>query len=234
MSTSSSSHADLGDFSGAAPLFPLPGAALLPHVSQPLHIFEERYRVMTADALAGSRLIAMAILKPGWEPLYERKDAPIYPCVCLGRIVLDQRLPDGRYMLVLRGVARARLTSELATDLPYRIGRLELLADHYPPQPSIDRDHRCRELRDLFGRLHPQLAGNPSVTVLLEEMLSLGALCDVLASCLRLDTETAVEVLREANVELRSELVLMQLKSRLRNDRDGANQRPFPPPFSPN
>ena len=49
------------------PLFPLPGVVLLPGTLLPLHIFEPRYRAMVADALAGSRMIGMAMLKAGWE-----------------------------------------------------------------------------------------------------------------------------------------------------------------------
>ncbi len=234
MNAFSPPHPDLAGFTGTAPLFPLPNAALLPHVSQPLHIFEERYRAMTADALAGNRLIAMAVLKPGWEPHYERKDVPIEPHVCLGRIALDERLPDGRYLLVLRGVGRARIVAEEVNDAAYRIGRLELLADQYPHQPAIVRDHRCRELRELFCRLHPQFAETPALATLLAEELSLGALCDVLAWSLRLEAAAAIAVLQEVNVDARSDLVLMQLKSRLRNARDRIDRPIFPPPFSAN
>ena len=62
----SADHPPLSDFAGTARLFPLPNLVLFPHVMQPLHIFEPRYRQMTADALAGDRLIAVVLLKPGW------------------------------------------------------------------------------------------------------------------------------------------------------------------------
>src|SRR5665213_523951 len=54
----------------AVPLFPLPNVVLFPRALLPLHIFEERYKAMTADALAGDKQIAMALLKPGWEKNY--------------------------------------------------------------------------------------------------------------------------------------------------------------------
>ena len=54
----------LQQFSGQAPLFPLPNVVLFPHAVLPLHIFEPRYRQMTADALEGERLIAMSLLAP--------------------------------------------------------------------------------------------------------------------------------------------------------------------------
>ena len=57
---------DASTFSGVARLFPLPNLVLYPHVMQPLHIFEERYREMLEDAIADDGLIAMALLEPGW------------------------------------------------------------------------------------------------------------------------------------------------------------------------
>src|SRR5207253_4170439 len=94
----------LANFAGVARLFPLPNLVLFPHVVQPLHVFEPRYREMTTDALAGDRLIATALLHPDWEAVYEGHP-PIHPVACLGRIVADQRLDDGRFLLLLRGLA---------------------------------------------------------------------------------------------------------------------------------
>src|SRR6185436_7933579 len=98
---------DANTFSGTARLFPLPNLVLYPHVMQPLHIYEGRYREMLEDSLAGDRLIAMALLEPGWEPDYESRP-PVAPFACLGKVVTHHRLPDGRYNLLLMGVARVR------------------------------------------------------------------------------------------------------------------------------
>src|SRR4051794_9383388 len=102
----------LGAFGGTAPLFPLPDLVLFPAVVQPLHIFEPRYRQLMADALAGDRLMALALLKPGWEEDYQKRP-PIHPVVCLGRIFKEERLPDGRYNLLLHGLSRARVREEI-------------------------------------------------------------------------------------------------------------------------
>jgi uncharacterized protein len=53
------------------PIFPLPNVVLFPNVFLPLHIFELRYRAMVTDALAGDRIIGMALLRPGFEVEYE-------------------------------------------------------------------------------------------------------------------------------------------------------------------
>lgn len=234
MSASVPEHPELRDFAGTAPIFPLPSAVLYPNVSLPLHIFEERYRTMTAAALASDRLLALAVLRPGWEPRYEQKDVAIYPTVCLGRISLDERLPDGRYVLVLRGLARARVVAEEPTDLPYRMARLELLTDVYPRHPAIDRERRHAELTELFCRLHPQFTELPGLGGMLEGELSLGGLCDLLAYALRLDAASGVDVLQEISVDLRSDLLLDVLRKRLRQSAARESAPPFPPPFSAN
>src|SRR5256885_15605887 len=101
----------------AVPLFPLPNTVLFPHAVLPLHIFEERYKRMTADALAGDRLIAMALLTPGWEKQYYSRPE-IAPVVCVGRIISHEKLPAGKYHLLPQGETRARLIQE-PRDLPY-------------------------------------------------------------------------------------------------------------------
>src|SRR5271166_4788446 len=98
----------LTDFSGTVRLFPLPNLVLFPHVMQPLHIFEPRYRQLTADALAADRLITLALLRPGWEADYDGKPA-IHPVACIGRVVAEQRLDDGRFNILLRGLSRLRV-----------------------------------------------------------------------------------------------------------------------------
>src|SRR5438874_9440994 len=114
----------LENFAGTARLFPLPNVVLFPHVVQPLHIFEPRYREMTADALADDNLIAMALLQPDWESQQQGQPA-IHPVVCLGRIIAHQTLDDGRYLMLLRGLSRARVVEEVETKNAYRMARLE-------------------------------------------------------------------------------------------------------------
>jgi Lon protease-like protein len=108
------------------PLFPLPNVVLFPGVFLPLHIFEQRYRSMTDDALAGDRLIGMVLLKPGYEAEYEGRPA-IYPVGCTGLITHAERLEDGRFNIVLQGLERFRVREE-DDSKPYRIGVIDQLA----------------------------------------------------------------------------------------------------------
>jgi Lon protease-like protein len=105
------------------PLFPLPEVSLFPGVSRPFVIFEPRYREMIADALAGSRIIGMVALRPGFEKDYEGRP-PIYEIGCAGQIQQYEKLSDGRYLILLRGVMTFRIASEDQRK-PYRIAHVE-------------------------------------------------------------------------------------------------------------
>jgi uncharacterized protein len=93
------------------PIFPLPNVVLFPNVFLALHIFEPRYREMVADAVASDRMIGMVLLRPGWEGDYEGRP-PVYPIGCSGVITHVERLQDGRYNIVLRGLERFRILEE--------------------------------------------------------------------------------------------------------------------------
>jgi Lon protease-like protein len=109
------------------PLFPLPNVVLFPGVFLPLHIFEERYRALTRDALAGDRIIGMTLLRPGFEGDYHGRP-PIYPVGCAGVISHSDRLPDGRYNIVLHGLSKFRIVEEM-TDGEYRRARVDALTE---------------------------------------------------------------------------------------------------------
>lgn len=224
---------ELKTFRGTAPLFPLDSVALLPHAVQALHIFEPRYRAMTAAALNGDRLLALAVLKPGWAVHHLQKDVPICSTACLGRIAVDERLADGRYMLVVRGLCRVRVVSEVEASCAYRVGRLELLPDRSPEPPAIDRQRRRDELLQIFHRLHPGLGETPAFMELLQSELPLGELCDVLAFGSLLSHAAALSVLEETNVDARSDIVLRELKRAWRARIAGESDA-FPPRFSDN
>jgi hypothetical protein len=113
------------------PIFPLPNVVLFPDVKLPLHIFEPRYRKMTADSLAGDRTIGMTLLRPGI--LSDQGRSPVFDVGCAGRIAEHVALPDGRFQLLLEGAFRFRIRAELAGDDPYRWIDAELLAD---PEPA--------------------------------------------------------------------------------------------------
>ena len=140
--------AESTDLFTPVPLFPLPNVVLFPRAVLPLHIFEERYKAMTADAIAGERLVAMALLKPGWEKAYYQKPA-IEPVVCVGRMLSWEKLADGCYNFLLQGWLRAEVVRE-EPGRPYRMAELRVL-----PQGNtmeIDLIHHRERLQELLGK----------------------------------------------------------------------------------
>ena len=100
-------------------IFPLPGAVLFPGLHLPLHIFEPRYRAMVQDVLVRDRRIGM--IQPRVLPGEEDREPPaLYDVGCVGKIVDVEALDDGRFNLVLEGVARFRVRRELDVITPFR------------------------------------------------------------------------------------------------------------------
>jgi Lon protease-like protein len=144
------------------PLFPLPNVVFFPKMPMPLHVFEPRYLRMTSDSLEGDRVIGMVLLKPGWEPDYEGRP-PVYPVGCAGRIEQSEKLPDGRYNLVLRGASRFRIGLELP-GAPYRRASVEGLFDAVEDKGRLDAMRR--KVLAAIG----QAADGPSALVLQDEL----------------------------------------------------------------
>jgi uncharacterized protein len=204
----------LATFAGTAPLFPLPDVVHFPHLLLPLHIFEPRYREMVADALAGERLIAMALLEPGFTTT--RGSLPIHDVVCLGRITAEQRTEDGRYYLVLQGLTRARVVQEEPDEQAYRIAQLELLPDAENPFSPAAADAQRRRLLLAFRSLFPKHNLDRVLRRALNEAVPLGILCDVLADAMSLESQIAYQVLAETDVKERCRLVMSLIEERLR------------------
>ncbi|MBV9841825.1 MAG: LON peptidase substrate-binding domain-containing protein [Sphingomonadaceae bacterium] len=99
-------------------IFPLPGALLFPRALLPLHIFEPRYRAMVTDALARDRRIAM--IQPRPHDIGNARRPELFEVGCVGRIAQIEALDDGRFNLVLEGLARFRITRELDVATPFR------------------------------------------------------------------------------------------------------------------
>ena len=107
--------ADLPDM---IPVFPLPGALLLPRARLPLHLFEPRYLQMLDDTMKTKhRLIGM--IQPREMPAgsAERR---LHAIGCAGRLTGFSETEDGRYMITLSGISRFRVKEEVQGFTPYR------------------------------------------------------------------------------------------------------------------
>ncbi len=230
---------DHATFSGQVPLFPLPGTVLLPGGLLPLHVFEPRYRLMARAAVDGERLIAMAHLRPGYEADYE--GAPeIAPHVCVGRVLMDDALPDGRWNLLLLGLRRARVLSE-DRSRPYRVATVEVLED---PARDPERERALAlALARLLRRIPDDLVRDPQRrAVVLQKLartpapggLAFGTLLDLAADALLLGVVDRQRLLAAHDAEPRLEALAEVLGRRAAELEALRRPAAWPPRFSRN
>lgn len=199
------------------PIFPLPNVVLFPNVFLPLHIFEARYREMVADALASDRLIGMVLLRPGWERDYEGRP-PVYPIGCSGVITHVERLADGRYNIVLRGLERFRIAGE-EDGKAYRRASIEPLVER-----PLAADER-QVVRNTRARLEALLAAtlrraHPEAPDAAPDLRTASAMCDedlvnALAQYLDLEPLERQALLEHDSLRLRAEALVELLEMKL-------------------
>ncbi len=217
----------LDAFEGTARLFPLPNLVLFPHVDQGLHIFEHRYRQMTTDALATDGLISVVLLRPDWHDDYDDRPA-IERIGCLSRIVEHERMTDGRYNLVIRGLARFAIDAETPDDDKlYRLATGRIL-ESIAPADSTRRAELRGNLREaVLARFDPQGPAFEHLAELFSSDSPLDRICDQLGYALPLAVSVKQNLLMELGVDGRVGALVAAL-------RPPSTGREFPPKFSAN
>ncbi|MFD1941112.1 LON peptidase substrate-binding domain-containing protein [Paradevosia shaoguanensis] len=140
------------DLPRSVPIFPLSGALLLPFSHRPLNIFEPRYVRMIDDALAGDRLIGLI------QPLDTTEESPrgradLQKVGCVGRLTHWEENGDDRYFVILEGVTRFELVSELTVMTPYRQATVSATPfandfDREHGEEAVDRTRFLKMMRD--------------------------------------------------------------------------------------
>ncbi len=172
----------------ALPVFPLPDVVLFPGALMPLHVFEPRYRELTADVLAGTRLMGIARLRPGYEPIYQERP-PIFDVAGVGYVTEAEKLGDGRYHIALRGLARVAIERELPPDKAYRVVRSRVLVDTRSAHPErMQSAHE--QIIALCDRLSMAMdEQGEKLRELVRALPSAGACADVIAAALVADPD---------------------------------------------
>lgn len=143
------SRSDLPD---TIPVFPLPGALLLPRARLPLHIFEPRYLAMIEDCMkTPTRLIGM--IQP--RSSQASGDPKLHTIGCAGRLTAFSETEDGRYMITLSGLSRFRVLEEIDGFTPYRRCKVSWTGfdrdmGATERDPGLDRDGFFASLRSFF------------------------------------------------------------------------------------
>jgi hypothetical protein len=190
----------------ALKVFPLHAVAILPGTPAPFHVFEPRYRALVEDALRGDRVLAV-------PSLFGKSDAhalrPPLRAICgAGLIEAEERYPDGRYDIVVRGIARVRLLEELPQGKMYREFRAEILEDRLP---AGSLQGELEGLRQLVYGLSTKLPAESGATQLAEavaQMKDPSSIVDLVAAAAVSEPDARQRVLEEADVARRLELVM--------------------------
>jgi uncharacterized protein len=145
------------DCPSVIPVFPLPGALLLPRGQMPLNIFEKRYLAMVDEVLKADRIIGMVQPDADNDPL---ANVPkLYRVGCAGRITQLAETGDGRYLITLIGIARFRIEEELPPVNQFRQCRVtfEPFAHDFTARSGendVDRAGVVKALRDFVNAVH--------------------------------------------------------------------------------
>jgi Lon protease-like protein len=227
----------LENFDGKVRLFPLPNVVLFPRVIQPLHIFEPRYKQMVEDALDDNGLIALCLLRPS-AGYGANNVAPIFSEICIGKIIQEERLPDGRFNLLLQGVSRAKIIKEVNDDKLYRTAKVEIL--HDVPLPSEENANRLRAklVKQMTKWFTQQPSAKAQLDRLVQSDLSLGNLCDVFSFALPLSVDLKILLLQLVNIEDRAMLLLEVIEQMTpeiaKPQASPVPSKKYPPDFSAN
>ena len=148
-------HPRLEDLPAEFPVFPLPGALLLPRGKLPLNIFEKRYLAMVFDSLAAGRMFGM--IQPDSSAPETGDEPALFHVGCLGRLSSFSESDDGRLLITLTGLIRFSVAGELPGRSGYRRVRGDFSAytgdlAQVRPAADIGRDDLLTALRGYFAR----------------------------------------------------------------------------------
>lgn len=205
------------NFGKPMPLFPLAQVTLLPHQVLAVHIFEPRYRTMARDVLEGSRQIALSVYAGDeWREHDEPGSShppPVRPAVCVGQIVQEHRLDDGRFNLLLQGVCRAQIVREVSPrehGKPYRVAFLRPVG--VDTEEDVMASERSR-LTALFAgtSLRDLREAKVIVNHLADEDVPTSAILEWVTASVLPDPELRYRLLAEGNALRRSAIIRTQL-----------------------
>ena len=129
------------------PVFPLSNFIIFPRTTVPLNIFEPRYIQMIDDSMKGNRMIGMIQPKS-----FNQKTPDLYKIGCVGKITSFNETEDGRYLIVLVGVSRFKITEELKTQKLYRLCKVDFKDFSYDLEEK-DEKIKFSDLEFIFKNL---------------------------------------------------------------------------------
>ena len=178
-------------------MFPLPGVFLFPHQVLPLHVFEASYRQLVDDLLDAAGRFVVGTILVGEEESPDHTPQ-ILPVAGFGEIVRHEKLPDGRYLIWVLGLARVHV-EEAASDRLYRRVRCE---------PFVEKKADAEEAASLTYELHAATRERIKGRLPLPPATAPELLADLLVQTLGASQAVLEQVFVEPSISVRARLVL--------------------------
>ena len=186
-------------FPATLPVLPLKDTVVFPEAVTPLAIGQERSIKLVEDVVSGDRLLALVTVKdpeadqPGWDDLHEVGTAAV-----IHKMI---KVPDGTLRILVQGLKRSKLDRQVQTD-PYLVGEFVELPDEVPETPEVEA--LTRNVQNLFARVIGLVPYLPEeLQIAAANVDDPSALCNLVASTLRLKTDEKQRLLELTNVETR-------------------------------
>jgi len=206
------------------PLLPIRDLVVFPYMIVPLFVSRDLSVAALEEAMARDRLIFLAAQRDGADDA-PRPDA-IHSMGTVGMIMRMRKLPDGRFKVLVQGMARARIESWLR-ESPALTVRVTGLRERAVPRGSVDLDSLLRSTRENLDRLvHVAKGLSPDIMMVTSGIHEPGRLADLIASNLSLKVEVAqslletldpLERLQRVNEELRAQLATHQVQQQIQS-----------------
>jgi len=215
------SDSTLINFDQSIPVFPLRSVVLYPQTLQPLHIFEQRYLQMIEDSLRPSSdpeshegaPIALAVIDESHGPEEFYSEPPLRPVVCVGRILKNESLPDGRRNILMLGICRAKILSvnEPQGERLYRTAMMRPIESIHSPSPSPVVRNAIRRL--LLGDRLSKMHATEAVRSLIDrDDVPIETLIEMTSFILMKDDAVRYRLLEEPDPAERARIVHLELE----------------------
>ena len=195
------------DFSGLAPIFPIPNLVFFPKTFLPLHIFEPRYQKMVLDAESNEKIICMTLLEEGYEDDYEGSPS-IHKVGSLGYMELNNNNDDGTSNILLSGLAKVSI-NEIPSKKDFRLAELNIISES---QGDEDTDILKEKVFRGFERMSSR-EGFSQIPKQFQKAIDFEMAVNFLASHLPINIEQKQKMLELDDISLRAKILVQFMES---------------------
>ena len=183
------------------PIFPLPNVVFFPKIVLPLHIFEPRYKHMVREVLQSERSLGLVLLQAGWQSDYFGSPS-VHKIGCMGKIETYEKLPEGRFNILLNGVRRFEIV-RFVQERPYRLAAVRLLEEKPFLLENYQQQRAREDLMEKFQTYLQHVLGMELNDDRFDRSASLETVVNQVAAVLDISVQTKQELLEVSSMDKR-------------------------------